>query len=253
MAEFGKLRFKELIKDEVISWGPNVVKIITPFDPVALGLTPVLNEFQVQWDKLVPYMQNSAGSVLTDDITDKDGLRDKDLVGIKLYAKSVLYHRNAAKVAAAELVLSTMDSFDKNIPKQSIAVQTETVVKLVKLFETDAKVKAAMDLIGLTEWVPPLKATNEELGDTFIDRTREDGDKPDKNFLEQRPMALAVHLKLLKVIDAKNTLAPDPKLDQIIGQVNELIAKYNQMVAQRKGRAGKGGTGNGANPTPPTP
>ena len=85
------------------------------------------------------------------------------------------------------------------------------------------------------------------------DRTREDGDKPDKNFLEQRPLALAVHLKLLKVIDAKNTLAPDPKLDQIIGQVNELIAKYNQMVAQRKGRAGKGGTGNGANPTPPTP
>ena len=131
MADFGKLKFRELNKDEVISWGPKVVQIINPFDPAALGLTPVLNEFEAQWEKLSGFMQSSAGSVLTDDIIVYDALRDKDLTGIKLFAKAVLYHRDPAKIAAAELVLSTMDSFDKNIPKQSIAVQTETVVKLV--------------------------------------------------------------------------------------------------------------------------
>ena len=36
----------------------------------------------------------------------------------------------------------------------------------------------------------------------------------------------------------KNTLAPDPKLDQTINQINELISKYNQLVAQRKGKRG---------------
>ena len=239
MTEFLKLRFKELRKDEVIAFGPDLVKIITPFDPAALGIDAPLNALKTQWEKLDPFMKDASGSVLTDDIAELDALRDSDLVGIKSFAKAMLYHRNPAKRAAAERVLAAMDGFDKNIPRQSLAVQTKTVVELVKRFETEAGLMADLALIGLTEWIAPMKATNTEVGDKYLDRTREDSDKPDTNFLEQRPLAEAALLHLFKVIMAKNTLAPDPQLDQLTAQTNELIAKYNQLVAQRKGKGGK--------------
>lgn len=248
MIELTKLRFKEMLKDEVIAFGPNVVKIITPFDPAALGLTPVLTRFTDQWERLSPFMQNIAGSVLTDDIIILDDRRDKDLVGIKASAKAALNHRNPAKVAAAELIINTMNSFDHNIPKLSLAVQTETVVKLVDKFENDPAVKAAMDLLGLTEWVAPLKATNQEVSDKYIGRAREAGDKPDTNFLEQRPAAEAICLLLFKMIDAKNTLDDEHKLDPLVAQLNEIISKANQTVAQRKGRGGKGVETDTSNP-----
>ena len=239
MPEFSRLRFKEMWKEEIIAFGPDLVQIITPFDPAAFGLTNALTRFTDQWARLNPFFKDSAGSVHTDDLTDLDSVRDSDLNGIKAMAKAYLYHRNAAKVDAAQLILNAMDGFDKNIPKQVMVVQTKTVTELVKVFETDVAVKAALVLLGLTEWVAPLKATNEEFNTIFLTRTREDGDKPDGNFLAEKPAAELALLNLLKVIDAKNTLDPDPKLDQMMSQINELISKYNQVVAQRKGGKAK--------------
>lgn len=86
--------------------------------------------------------------------------------------------------------------------------------------------------------------TNTELDDIYVNRTQQSGSKPDTTFLEQRPVAEAAYLRLLKVIDSTHTLKPELGLGVLMSQINDLIARANQAIAQRKGKKDKGGKDN---------
>lgn len=234
MSEFIFLRFKAMLKEEVIAFGPGVKKIVDAFDPATIGLKPVLDAMEEQWKKLEPFLENKKGSVLTDDVTLLDDLRDTDLKGIKSLAEAFLKHRNQEKRDAAQLIINTMDGFDADIPRQALPVQTETIKQLVAKLETDTELVAAVAQLNLAEWLAPLKATNLEFENIYSLRIEKEGEKPDTNFLVQKPLAENAYLAFQKRIIALNEISPNPKYDQIISQINELVGKYNQLVAQRQ-------------------
>lgn len=235
-----------MVKDEIIAFGPALVKIVNPYDPNALGLKPVMDKLEAQWKNLEPFMQNSAGSVHTDDLIELDNLRDNDLRGIKSLAEAYLKHRNPAMRDAGQLIINTMNGFDAEIPRQALPVQTQTVKQLLLALETKPELVAAVASLNLAEWLAPLKATNLEFEDKYMLRNKEEGEKPDTNFLEQKPLAEEAYLAFQKRLLALNELNPNPKFDQIIAETNELVSKYNQLVTQRqaankKKRNDKGG------------
>jgi len=235
MQKFSKLKFKELRKAEVIAFGSDLSKVIQPYLAANVGIQPAYQQFVDQWNVISPFFQDDSGSVHTDQLTDLDALRDSDIAGIKLIARGYVNHRTDAVVKAAQLVLNTLNSFDNNIPRLSNITETETIKKLVDIFENNADVKAALVLLHLTDWVAPMKVTNQEFNDLFLLRNKEESAKPEGNYLVEKPKAEDAYEFLVDIIHSINRISPKPELDDLTNELNELIGKYNFMVTQRQG------------------
>lgn len=236
MQTFSKLKFKELWKEEIIAFGSDLSKVIQPFLAANAGIQPAYQQFVDQWSRISPFFQDDSGSVHTNELTDLDAVRDSDITGIKLIARGYVNHRSVDVKKAAQLIINTLNGFGNNIPRLSNIMETETINKLVDIFENDANVKAALALLHLTEWVAPLKATNQEFNTLFLVRNKELAGKPSSHFLEEKPKAEEAYEYLVDVIKSLNRIAPKPELDDLTNEVNELITKYNFGVSQRQGK-----------------
>lgn len=234
VTEIGALKFRALNNVEVMALRTDANEIFKSFDLNALGIKEAVDAFNAHWDLMEPFFALEQGSLLTEVLSNLDAERDDDLKGIKIIAQGYQKHRDDAKQQAAERILAAIETYGKNIPEQNIVAETESIFQLVKDFETIPGLMADLTLLHLDEWVAPLKATNKEFSEKYAERVKEMGDKPEGNFKTSRNAGLAVYYNMITTISATLIVTKNPELKKLIGRLNELIDKYNQLVAIRK-------------------
>ena len=223
-----------LRNSEFLGYGNDLITLISAADPGALGLSPAFDPFVAEWNKLSDYFALEQGSLLSNTVEALDKRRDRAVVGIRLIADGYTKHFDEARVAAGEQILATMDKYGKSIQSQNLLAQTETVRNLVEDFEEMVPVKEALTLLGLTDFALELKNANNEFNQVYLERNAETSQKPDASFVALRKPATEVYRKLVRRIESREELDGTPELTKLINEIDELISKYNLLIANRK-------------------
>jgi hypothetical protein len=234
------LKIEKLRNGEFIAVGKDFITFIEAANPATLALGANYTSFKTTWEELDSFFMLERGSILTDDLVALDGRRDDALVGIRTVAAGYARHFNANTKAASERVLACIDKYGSAIQNQNMLAETETLRNLVADFETDVLVSNALTVLNLTAWVTELKDANNAFNQVYLQRTQEASEKPDDSLATKRKPAIDAYRKLIKTLDAKDTLDPSPALSSLMNKLNELIDKYNQLIANRSGGKDKG-------------
>lgn len=232
------LKIDLLRNAEFIALGKDFISLIDAANPATLGINAGFAPFKAEWLSLDSLFMLERGSILTDDLVALDTRRDNAIVGIRTVADGYSRHFDPAFRAASERILACIDKYGSKIHKQNLLAETETLRNLVADFETGALMLNALTVLGLSAWVTELKDANNDFNQVYLQRTQETSAKPNDSLAARRKPAIELYRKLVKTIDAKDTLDPSPALTTLINQLNGLVDKYNQLIATRSS-AGK--------------
>jgi hypothetical protein len=171
----------------------------------------------------------SQGSNLTATVQELDARRDDAIRGLRALSKAYTYHFDADKKAAGAALLKTIDKYSGNIAQLNYQAETATLKSLVGDFNNDADLAAAIVTLELTTWVTELNNANVDFETKYLDRVTDTASKQTVAVREHRPAAIEAYQTLIKHIEANNVLSPSAALTDLIGQLNELVNKYNAL------------------------
>lgn len=186
-------------------------------------------ELETEYLQLDRAFKVSQGSLITTDIRSLDARRDAAIRGIRGVVVAYRYHFDAGAQAAANLLLQAIDKYGKQIASMNYQAQTATLKSLIQDLEVDADLTAALTSLHLTDWVAELKTANETFETTYLDRVRDNANKKMAPVSEYRPAAVEAYTTFVKHIEANNILNPSAALTDLIGQLQQLIEKYNVL------------------------
>ena len=220
-------KLKTYRNDEFIAFMNDILVLLTRANIAALSTAQ--GELQTAYDALDTSFKVSQGSLLTASVQELDARRDAALRGIHAAAKAYSFHYDEATQAAAVAVTKAISKYGTRIAQLSYQAQTATLKSLVNDFENDADLTAALNTLNLTAWTAELKAANTAFEEKYLDRVTDQANKKVSPVSEHRPVAIEAYNTLVQHIQANNILNPSATLTELIGQLNELVVKYNAL------------------------
>lgn len=220
-------KLKTYRNSEFIAFINDTLGLLTRANIAALS-SPQAN-LQTAYDDLETSFKVSQGSLLTASVQELDARRDAAIRGINQAAKAYSFHYDEATQSAAVAVTKAISKYGTRIAQLNYQAQTATLKSLVKDFENDADLTAALTSLNLTAWVAELKNANTDFEAKYLDRVTDKANKKTTPVSEHRPAAIAAYDTMVQHIQANNILSPSTALTELIGQLNELVLKYNVL------------------------
>ncbi len=205
-------------------------------DPVLLGITAELEALQAKTDEMESVFKMIQKNELSDDITAADLRRDNAWSGIRAYVQSFSYHFNAAKVNAAKLIADTMNLYGGNIVSLPLVEEMAIMSNFINDCKNKPNLKAAINLVGLDEWIQELEAANTNFIDLYNARVNEMGDAQPLVALKQKRAEATLlydNLKLSLTSNAFINKYTEP-FTNAIGRWNVLGEEQNRLLAMQK-------------------
>ncbi len=176
-------------------------------------------------------------STLTAHIHEADAARDSVYRGMVDAVKSFSNHFNPAARAAAERVMNTIRAYG-NVAAKGEVEETSALANLLR----DLRAKHADDAqaMGLTPWIEELETRNRTVEEMLLDRDVEIAGRPTEAMKTVRRRTdeayrnVAVCVEALAMMEAPEAAAA---IAVVIAEMNATIARYDHLVAQRRGRA----------------
>lgn len=227
------VKIERLRNVEFISFGKDVARLLENAGVETLGIESAFTPFKEEWESLSDYFLIQRGSELTDELVTLDNRRDDAIVGLIGLAESYLRHFSLDKRQAGEKIMLVFSKYGKGIHRQNFMAETETIRNIVDDFENNPPAKAALTFLGVADWLVELNEANDAFNQVYLQRVSAEGTKPEGSLVEKRKPCLELYRRLVKVMEARETLDPLPARASVISQINELIFKYNQLVMAR--------------------
>jgi hypothetical protein len=193
------------------------------------ALTDKVAALQSNIDIMNNSFKAATHSDLTKDVQALDLRRDNAIKGIKTIATAHRFYANEANINASTSIVNSIDKYGQNIARFNYQAQTVTLQSLINDWENDADFQAALTLLHLNDWVAELKTANEAFKTIYQDRVTDMANKQRTAVSELRPATTEAYITLVKHIEANDILNPSAALTNLIGQLNELVNKYNAI------------------------
>jgi len=242
MIKMSTPRLAKYLVGDLLEYAYNVVNVCgerRPPMPPAPGSTtidPQIEGVQKAAEALNQNYKVALGSPLSDELTIVDMERDRLLIGLHTTLEGLSYHFNASTAGAAALLLTAMDKYDTRIHHLHYEIETTTINSLLNDFTTDANLTAALTLLNLMPWVAQMRTSNDRFRQLYISRA---GDKTDTKRTPTVELRQNLHQALNNLfahLTAHATLSNDATIPLVISDINNLTARYNQLVNSRLSR-----------------
>ncbi|MFK7949480.1 MAG: DUF6261 family protein [Saprospiraceae bacterium] len=220
-------KLKTYRNSEFIAFMNDTLGLLTRANIAALSSPQA--DLQTAYDGLETSFKVSQGSLLTASIQELDARRDAAIRGIHQAAKAYSFHYEEATQVAAIAVAKAISKYGTRIAQLNYQAQTATLKSLIKDFENDADLTAALTTLNLSTWVAELKAANIAFEEKYLDRVTDKANKKVAPVSEQRPAAMTAYATVVQHIQANQILNPSAALTELVGQLNELVVKYNAL------------------------
>ncbi|MEW7278455.1 DUF6261 family protein [Aquimarina sp. 2201CG1-2-11] len=194
-------------------------------EPKAL-LTPIV-------DNIDAAFKQSQRSELTQEVIALDERRDRAIVGLKAVTSSYQYHYNKNVVDAATALNDNIVSHGDTIQRLSYQEETAVINSIVKDWETETVLQAAVTKLSLGNWLSELKESNERFSARYLDRVGETAISPSIDIHTLRTQATEAYRIVISHIQAHATLSGLAAYTTILNQVDILARQYNQVVDNR--------------------
>lgn len=218
-----------------IAFLKDVVSISNKFDPTTLKIDKEVVAINSLLGQLNSTYAAARANSNTESLESMDARRDDALIGITNLADAYQKHYDPTLSEAGRTISIIIGKYGKRLPRQSYLVETEAIRSIVNTFETEAKAAAAIAKLRISDWVMELKNANTDFNALFLLRNQELSEQPDENMRDLRQLATESYKSFVKLVTAYDTLNPNGDYAKILEQVEQLIAKYNALVAGKPG------------------
>ncbi len=222
-------------KGDLVQFLNNVLKILTQERAMTLKVAPqrealaeVMQRFNDSWHP-------NKGSELTPQIQELDVERDTLFTGLKLTVDAwASYHYEKDKQNASFLLSDKIASYGEKLHK--IRYQQETAILNSLLASFENELQQEVQLLGLTDWVAKLRATNTLFDAKYVERTEATSTEQEGRVLELRIEATHAFRKLKSLFEARMEIAEAEETEafttyETVGNsLSRLAEQYNDAV-----------------------
>jgi Family of unknown function (DUF6261) len=199
----------------------------------ALLIRPQVNELAGCFPQFNEQFVLERQNALTADLQALDLRRDRAITGIRFHVESLLYHYSEDKVRAAHTLQKTIDKYGKNLARLPYNLETEVIESFVGDCAKNPALAAAVETLGLQEWVKELDSANAAFNQMFLNRSDSNAAQPPSKIPELRVVAMEKYRALANHIFARMVIAPSAAYNTLVDQLNDLTNDYNQLVNNR--------------------
>jgi hypothetical protein len=211
-------------RDLVLLVGAETIKISAEFQ---LFLVCFLNEDNA--------LKKIAKSALTEEIENSDHQRDHTFRGlVESNTTALTHHYDPNVTAAAKRIKVPLDAYG-NLAAMPLNEETSAICNLLQ--ELTGKYAADVQTAGLSGWVNRLVECNNTLDALVKERNAENAEKAHLSLktcrveTDKAYHAIANRINALIIIEGPDNYAV------FVDKMNAFIDKYNNIIAQRTGRA----------------
>jgi hypothetical protein len=223
--------------NEHLNFHQGVRKIITDITPVSLNVETQFGIYETQIEKEAEAIEPLRKSVITDELADADAIRDNTFRGITDAILSATRHFTPGiRTAAIKIDTEVLNHYG-NITKRTYEEETTLITKFIT--DLQSKYDADCSLIGINPWLVELKKNNDYFNTLYFNRIDDESAKTQLR-MKQSKIEVDVAFKvIIKRIEALIEINGEANYKDFVLKINELIDKYNIILAQRKGRNAK--------------
>jgi hypothetical protein len=228
-----KLDLRTLRNDEHFQFHTEFRDLINQTTSAALNITAQFTAYQSLFAQEDEALKKIMKSALTEDIEEADRRRDRIFRGIIDANKSALKHFNAGTQAAAKRLKVLFDTYG-NVAAKPINEETSAIHNLLQ--ELNGNYAADAATTGITDWATELETANNALDSLVKNRYDESAQRTTLVMKETRTQTDAACRIITDRIDALMLIEGTPVYSGFITQINVIIEKYRNILAQREGR-----------------
>lgn len=220
------IRISKLSNGEYVAFIADAVTLFNRMPQATLTpfLTP-LEDALVALDKAFKIEQ---GNILTQDVQEIDARRDEAIKGIKKVAAGFKHHFDEQIRNAADLILRSMNKYNKRIDKLNYQEETATVTSLLNDWTNDAALSDAVAALNFQSWQQELMEANTAFGRVYLDRVENEAAKVLVPVSKQRESVTVIYKNLERKTAAYCEIDEETYLPLVRG-LSELIDKYNAL------------------------
>jgi len=182
---------------EYLQYMTDIINLVNKQDPTTLQLNTPLDGLKPIVDKIDQIFKLSQGSGLTQQLISLDDQRDGAIVGLRSITNGYTYHYNEAKSSAARALLSNMVSHGDNIQRLSYQEETAVINSIIKDWQTDQELIAAVTELSIEDWVTQLKQVNDDFSVKYLERVDQAAANPAIEIPNLRTQATEAYRKLV--------------------------------------------------------
>ena len=209
-------------------------ELIVKYTPTAIDaqtLYPAFEQAVTDEDQSFKIVQKSA---LSKEIELADKKRDTTFAGLRAQVKAQVKHFDADAAAAAYRLQVLFDAYG-DIARKSLDQETADITNLVQ--DLNGKHKADVETIGFTSWVEQLDTENQSFDALMKQRFDEYAEKTAITRLRTaRGATDDAYRAIVTRVNAGIVFNGEEKYRSFVLDLNVRIDRYNNVMAQRKGK-----------------
>ena len=212
----------------------------TEFRDLVTGVRPEMLQIEDQFAAyLICYanediaFQKIVKSAATAEIEAADKTRDQTYRGMADTNKAAVNHFDNEVSAAARRLKIVFDTYG-NLSAKPLNEETSAIYNLLQ--ELTGTYAADSQKVGLSAWATQLDAENKALDALVKSRVDEQADKTELKMKETRNETDKAYATITERINALTVVEGPANYEVFIRKLNIFINKYNNLVAQRRGR-----------------
>ena len=213
----------------------------TEFRDLVEEQSPVVLNILSQYSNYVPcyanedaVLQKIVKSATTENIDAADKTRDGTFRGMVDTNRGALNHFDSEVRAAAKRLQVVFDTFG-NLSAKPLNEETSAIYNLLQ--EINANYMADAQKVGIVDWVTELDANNKALDALVKSRNDENAAKTELKMKETRVETDKWYTTIVERINALIIVEGANAYEVFVRKLNGYIDKYNDIVAQRYGKA----------------
>lgn len=234
--KINRIDLRSLRNEEHYQFCTDTQATIGKYDAKKLDIEEANKTFIHLFSKEDDVLQQIRKSDKTASLSETDRARDILLSGISLGVKSMQCHFDVAKKSAADRIAILLDQYG-NIARKSYNDETAAITKLVS--EATGTYANDFTTIGMMEWIVEVDRVNKDFAQTMRDRYSDDAGKADYNMKEIRDQVNDTYYGIVQRLDALMLINGPKNYEAFAKELNVIIEKYDNILAQRAGRAEK--------------
>ncbi|WP_251623307.1 DUF6261 family protein [Odoribacter lunatus] len=164
----------------------------------------------------------------------RDYLFRSMVANLKLYVASP----DAEQAQAADVLLSLVDKYGRNIAAMPYREETGAITNLLQDFALEANATFVKKLFA-EHWIDSLRTANTQFEQTMLSRTETASDAPSETSKAVRATVQTAFEKLCEMINALAIVKGEADYARIIDRINQLVGEAQDVVARRLGRSKK--------------
>lgn len=234
------INYQKLRAGEFVQFTSDVVNLLQNSDTTALKIQNQANVLIARNIDLNDAYNKIQRSALTRELHEIDERRDNYFRGILALADAYTLFNGTPEALAARRILDIIDSFGRKIHKKGYTHESADMSNLIARIEGNPASMADLVLLHMDSWFGLLKTDNTLFIERFRQRDEEQASVNDQSFRDARSLSLEAYHNLCRYLEALVLIEGEANYIDLLGKLNAIISRYNQIVALRSGSAETG-------------